>query len=187
MTTDCRLPLVLGVDIGLNNTGWSIANVENNKLSFIDSGCFFASPDIPKNYRYKGTQLVIKGLQIMDQLEGIMSQPFDAVAIETPGGNTQSSAAAKALGASGVLVAYILKHFKGKTVLVKPADVKHCIRQKGKVLKDEVMEHVWNKYTIPNVPTNKDNKYIKKYFEHIADSALVLEAALKTSKLFGGL
>lgn len=186
--TDYKAPLVLGVDIGINNTGWTIAEInKSNELVFMDSGCFRVSPDISKKFKYKGTQLVMKGVQMLDQLQCLFDYDFDAVAIETPGGNTQSASAAKALGACGVLVAEILRHNRGKTVLVKPGDVKKCIKPKGKVEKNEVMEYVWHKYDIPNVPRNSQNVYIKAYYEHIADSAVVLEAAMITSKLFGGI
>jgi Holliday junction resolvasome RuvABC endonuclease subunit len=185
---DYKKSLVLGIDIGLNSTGWSTAHIEKGILRPIDCGCINVSSDIPKKYKYKGTQAVMKSYEILKGLEALCSHCSPvAVAIETPGGNTQSAPAARALGACAALIGFVLHQFPGKTVLVKPSDVKKCIRQKGKVEKDEIMQYVWNKYVIPNVPTNKEGSYVKSKFEHIADSVLVLEAALKTSKLFGGI
>lgn len=186
---DCKHtdPSVLGIDIGLNHTGWSAGRInEGGELVLLNCGCIHADPKLAA--KYKGTLMVLKGMSMLDQIQDqLTSLTFDAVAIETPGGNTQSANAAKALGACGVLTAYICREFYGKTVLVKPSDVKKCIRPKGPVDKNEIMEYVDKKYYIPDTPRNKQGIYIKKDFEHIADSALVLEAAMKTSKLFKGL
>jgi len=174
--------LILGVDIGAKNTGWSLANLTTSGLAIVDCGCIHVEK---KEAHYKGTEKVLEAAEMISRISSTLFRDnIKAIAIETPGGNTQSASAAKALGACSVLVGHLYNFYTTRTVLVTPIAVKKIIKDKGPVTKHEVINYVINKYDVKNAPRKNGGDYLLKSFEHIADSIVVLEAALRSSTLF---
>jgi len=97
-----RSSIILGVDPGLQRTGWGVISVSGNQLSFVAAGIIATKPDAPSTTRLKTLH---DGLQ-----EVILAHRPAAAAMEETFVNKNSASSLKLGQARGALLLTLALH-----------------------------------------------------------------------------
>jgi len=175
---------LVGVDIGFTHTGivYALAKWESDKIILTPTHveCVHTDrlPIMDDPKALQGYKNFIRCTHVIKELAKHV-KGADVIAVELPGGNTQSSRAATALGACVGITASleVIQDPNTKLIVVKPSTVKKVVKVNGAVEKDECMQWVKDAYPAFSWPKTKRD------FEHIADAMLVLEACKQSTTL----